>query len=809
MDQLNPFVNRIFQHAVLKGDMAIISLMLKHGIVVRRNERNQYGLTALQQSVLDGNSRLVVRLLESGADLEATTSNGWTCLHIASATGNINMVCLLLTNCADAVALTKNDELPIDLATSKDMKIILANHMSSCGHIELSQWYMGQITPLDTGVVYIMSADSLLQIACDSPETYQTDYNYYSPNFMQSYSSLVNIPNASIPDPNITRQAKIRARKGSVWSLSQQYSTNPNGIPNKRPENDCSSQAESTWVNPRDRAHRSLSSGCLLDTAEANSFYERRENLLSQRAPLPTCLETGLSTEDDDTVQAIYANQGISVTNVTDTGTMRRIKRKASTRRKISESALQFRNDWEDESVRPLLVNIDYYQDSINLQDDDDEDAYDDEYDDDYLDFERCGRGRLGSTASSGSMDIRGSINASSSGSLIEYQDTGSNGVSRDRTLLDEFAENRAALAQYEVGNGEEAPGQFEIDTDNMDDDGLSSSSESLADMKYADTTEKSAGGSDLDEDDSAANEDKNMYFNPMYKSVDVLAAKPLDNQSNMPRGSVDHNRALQKALAKPMNDHILLNDAGSRYERYGGDEEESKDRKRKKRGLLSGLVSKFRGSVKLHRTSSDTNLHSPDEGAILKRDTRKVKTLRRRRHVRRSNSFSSYFPPMPEQVNGKDECNENEVTETKYNELTVDCNDARGEMKSSASPYSPHGKDRSPLKSKTFQDNQQIMQLDSLLPPRESLLPREEKDPGGGNYQGHNMGILENGFCKPTMNGNQELNGTSEGDMENGGSRIPVRAANTYSRNMKGTGTNSAQNDNGPSRMSTKFMCK
>ncbi|XP_066919503.1 protein phosphatase 1 regulatory subunit 12A-like [Clytia hemisphaerica] len=169
VDHANPFTNQIFQEAVIRNDKAIVKLLLKYGIYPKRNERNRQGLTALQQCVLDGNGRMAILLLEAGADIEAKTSNGWTCLHIASALGDLDMLATLVNHCCDLVALTKNEELPIDLAASRDIKIKLAKEMSRIGYSELAQWYMRKLAARE-GVFYVLSADTLLDLACEDKQ---------------------------------------------------------------------------------------------------------------------------------------------------------------------------------------------------------------------------------------------------------------------------------------------------------------------------------------------------------------------------------------------------------------------------------------------------------------------------------------------------------------------------------------------------------------------------------------------------------------------------------------------------------------
>ncbi|XP_004206369.1 uncharacterized protein LOC101235895 isoform X1 [Hydra vulgaris] len=177
VDYANPYTNQIFQEAVARNDFAVVKLLLKFGIHPKRNERNVHGLTALQQAVLDGHTRMAVILLEGGADIEAKTSNGWTCLHIAAAIGDLDMLITLIGHCADLIALTKNEELPIDLAATNDIKIKLAKEMSRIGYSELAQWYMRKLAAQE-GMLYVLSTDTLLDMACDDNYDSNNTYPY-------------------------------------------------------------------------------------------------------------------------------------------------------------------------------------------------------------------------------------------------------------------------------------------------------------------------------------------------------------------------------------------------------------------------------------------------------------------------------------------------------------------------------------------------------------------------------------------------------------------------------------------------------
>lgn len=202
----NPYTNQIFQEAVERSDFAIVKTLLKYGVYLRRNQRNRNRLTALQQSVLDGNGRMAVLLLENGADIEAKTSNGWTSLHIAAALGNLDILTSLINHCACLLAMTKNEELPIDLAATREIIIKLAKEMSRVGSSELAQCYMKKLAARE-GVFYMLSANTLLDLACD--DNYDKSYSNGPPCYVwqddeQNEQMFVHEQNATNAAPNTT-----------------------------------------------------------------------------------------------------------------------------------------------------------------------------------------------------------------------------------------------------------------------------------------------------------------------------------------------------------------------------------------------------------------------------------------------------------------------------------------------------------------------------------------------------------------------------------------------------------------------------
>lgn len=134
--------NVIFNQAVVEGDVAKVKFLLKYGgNQISVNEKNKFGLTPLQQSCLEGNIRLVMILLDHGADIEGKDDKGWTALHFGIIAGHCNIVSLLIESCADLTCVDCKGRLPIDLAQNEDMLVLLATAMESAGYIETARLY--------------------------------------------------------------------------------------------------------------------------------------------------------------------------------------------------------------------------------------------------------------------------------------------------------------------------------------------------------------------------------------------------------------------------------------------------------------------------------------------------------------------------------------------------------------------------------------------------------------------------------------------------------------------------------------------
>ena len=114
---------------LIKDDDPVGVKFLLRGESDRRRflyEKNSEGLLPVHQACLTGNTKVVHALLDSGADIEARSSLGWTGLHTAILSGSSHLVEYLLYTCA-ANVFAKDDMgcLPADLTLDATITKIL------------------------------------------------------------------------------------------------------------------------------------------------------------------------------------------------------------------------------------------------------------------------------------------------------------------------------------------------------------------------------------------------------------------------------------------------------------------------------------------------------------------------------------------------------------------------------------------------------------------------------------------------------------------------------------------------------------
>ena len=135
--------NVIFNQAVVEGDVAKVKFLLKYGgKQIAINEKNKYGLTPLQQSCLEGNLALVMLLLDHGANIEGKDNNGWSPLHFAIVSGHCHITSLLIDSCANLTCVDCKGRLPVDMAQTEEMLVLITRAMEAAGYVETARLYL-------------------------------------------------------------------------------------------------------------------------------------------------------------------------------------------------------------------------------------------------------------------------------------------------------------------------------------------------------------------------------------------------------------------------------------------------------------------------------------------------------------------------------------------------------------------------------------------------------------------------------------------------------------------------------------------
>ena len=655
VDHANPFTNQIFQEAVIRNDMAIAKLLLKYGIHPKRGERNRQGLTALQQCVLDGSGRMAILFLESGADIESKTSNGWTCLHIASALGDLDMLATLVNHCCDLVALTKNEELPIDLAASRDIKIKLAKEMSRVGYSELAQWYMRKLAARE-GVFYVISADALLDLACDDKQerNYNDDYSYYARQYNnQQREMYIHSPVRKPPQESSSSSYRVTGAspKRDFWmenSTQEQtkYLTFSSGYLSEVIFDPASGQY-------------SKALGTASAVLESPQRKQQQHQVVEEKVPLASISE----------VDGPPTPQASATTPAEET------KSRSGTLKRTPSNKRHSQNMSRKQST--IEMYIDY---SHTTESDSDEDGDNNDNDDSIFTSEniyeqqqqamlqqnnRHRDGGYPDTYSPGHHHHHRGVPPPTSSS---YEQRGSSTTYNNRTSpSDRFEGGVIEDHQYGVSSSNSTGTLIIKDVSSSatrmagsGGGGSSSTVQPTQEYSMADvfgTTPPNNNTSTWSSSGSGGNKSRNVKFDPDDKNnefcncptckklgyafspdIQVDSRKPFHSKANA--GSSD---ALQPIAG--FNQFYYpetTTEKGALYYDQGGYGADYKPRKRKKK-LFSGIKSMFKDSIKV-RTNMEPSPACDDAGILFSvsvRDRNKAKQIRQRHDVRRSNSFS------------------------------------------------------------------------------------------------------------------------------------------------------------------------
>jgi len=622
VDHANPFTNQIFQEAVTRNDMAVVKLLLRFGIYPKRNERNRQGLTALQQCVLDGKGRMTILLLEAGADIEAKTSNGWTCLHIASALGDLDILTTLVNHCCDLVALTKNEELPIDLAASRDIKIKLAKEMSRVGYSELAQWYMRKLAARE-GVFYVLSTDTLLDLACDDKQerNYNDDYLYYVRQYNnQQRDMYINSP-VRKPDQNSFRVDA--SPKNDMWleGSSQQQMTYLTF---------SSSHLSEVVFDPSSSQYcKSLSSA----TAASAMESPQRKQVLEEKTSLASISEVDGPYPPNSTVP------------------MEESKSRSGTLKRTSSSKRHSKSDI-NRKQSTIELHIDYSHTTESES----------ESDDDNKDVEKDGAHQNTTTS-----------NRRQVGNHTDYQHSSASG----HPFKTYERVGRPGLERAEEHN--RTSNDTLIIKESMT---LSQRNNAL--MADAQEQQEFMKTPVMMNTNSAGLKTRNVKFNPGDTNNEFCncpTCKKL-GYAFSPDIQIGSRKEFHVPVAKPTAEMMpsavgynqfyypeTTTEKEAMYYEQGGGGFDYKPRKRKKK-LFSGIKSMFKDSIKV-RTNMENQSPACDDAGILfsvsVRDKNKAKQIRQRQEVRRSNSWSNSH-----RVGGNDLHQEDEVNVLSHSQVVA-----------------------------------------------------------------------------------------------------------------------------------------
>jgi ankyrin repeat protein len=98
------------------GHYQTVEYLIKMGAQVNAPSRNPLKAAPIQSAAAAGQTKIVILLLNNGADPNVREQDGYTPLHAAAQNGDLEMIRALLNHGADMKIASQDGKLPIDLA---------------------------------------------------------------------------------------------------------------------------------------------------------------------------------------------------------------------------------------------------------------------------------------------------------------------------------------------------------------------------------------------------------------------------------------------------------------------------------------------------------------------------------------------------------------------------------------------------------------------------------------------------------------------------------------------------------------------
>ncbi|CAB3380308.1 Hypothetical predicted protein [Cloeon dipterum] len=121
----------VLLEAAARNDIDEVRYLLKQG--VDPDATNEDGLTALHQCCIDDNEKMLLLLLEFGANVNAEDSEKWTPLHAAATCGHLHLVKILVAHSANLLAVNADGNMPYDICEDEPTLDFIEGEMAKQG----------------------------------------------------------------------------------------------------------------------------------------------------------------------------------------------------------------------------------------------------------------------------------------------------------------------------------------------------------------------------------------------------------------------------------------------------------------------------------------------------------------------------------------------------------------------------------------------------------------------------------------------------------------------------------------------------